>query len=484
MRSILNTLIVSLTFAPVIMPMTPAHEFNTITITLILLLASQGCTTSAVTTPEDAAAPTPPALVRVDTVRKDSVAPEFRALGNVRPRHFSVIASGSDGIVAEFPVEVGEFVTVGTLLSKLRMESTDLDLAEQEAIVVEREADLAEIQTPRSEDVAEAQARLQGLEITYANAERRLEELRALNKRGAANPSEVKDAEDTFDAERQNLVAAKAVFQRTSTGARPEQKQQAAARLQAQTKHVEFLKAEREKRMTKAPFDGFVVAEHTNVGQWLAKGASIVTLAQLDEVEVQVQIDQQFIDQITAGRPVTLMIQGTGNRNGEAREWKGEVSSIVPRSNWEDGSRSFPVIIRIKNEIDASTMPPIPALREGMVAEAEFRGQPIDALLVPKDSMVRTSRGTFIFVVNPPAEGQPLSVRQVMVEPGLSSGTSIQVIGENLEPGMQVVTEGAERLRAFQTVEIMKKDSGVGIQDSGKKQRIPRSTNCLRCSFP
>ena len=183
-----------------------------------------------------------------------------------------------------------------------------------------------------------------------------------------------------------------------------------------------------------------------------------MTLAQLDEVEVQVQIDQPYIDQIAPGRSVTLMIQGTGNRNGVARKWKGEVSSIVPRSNWEAGSRSFPVIIRIKNEIDTSTMPPIPALREGMMAEAAFAGQSIVAVLVPKDSMVRTSLGTFIFVVNPPTEGQPPSVRQVMVEPGLSSEASIQVTGENLEPGMQVVTEGAERLRAFQSVEIMKEE--------------------------
>jgi len=456
--------------------MTSAQFFTTLLLAFSLPLTGQGCSSSVATTADDSASPVsaapaqPPALVRVDIIRKESVAPEFRALGNVRPRHFSVIASGSDGIVDEFPVEVGEFVASGTLLSKLRMESTDLDLAEQEAVVVEREADLAEIQTPRSEDVDEAKARQQASDITYANAERRLEELRALGKRGAANLSEVKDAEDNFDAARQNQVAARAVFQKISTGARPEQKQQAAARLEAQKKHVEFLKAERAKRLTKAPFDGFVVAEHTNVGQWLAKGDSVVTLAQLDEVEVQVQIDQQFIDQIAPGRPVTLMIQGTGNRNGAAREWKGEVSSIVPRSNWEGGSRSFPVIIRIKNEIDTSTMPPIPALREGMMAEAAFAGQSIDAVLVPKDSMVRTSRGTFIFVVNPPTEGQPPSVRQVMVEPGLSSEASIQVTGENIEPGMQVVTEGAERLRAFQSVEIMKQDAGVGVQDSGKKQ--------------
>lgn len=396
----------------------------------------------------------PPALVKVAVIRQEKIAPEFRALGNVRPRHSSIVASGSDGIVEEFPLEVGAFVTKGTLLSKLRMESTDLDIAEQEAILTERRAELEEIKLPRVEDQDEARARKQAAEVMYANATRRLDEMLALSKRGAANPTEVKDAQDNVDSAEQNRLAAAAVLARISSP-RQETVQQAMARVEAQEKHVAFLKAEREKRLTKSPFDGFVVEEHTYLGQWLSKGAPVATLAKLDEVEVEVQIDQQYIDQIAPGRPVTLNVQGTGNRNGLPREWPGEVTSIVPRSKWEDGSRSFPVIILIKNEMDKSTMPPIPALREGMMAEAEFRGEEIEAVLVPKDSLVRTSRGTFIYVINAPTESQPMSVRQVLVSTGVSQDTSIQVIGEGLAAGQQVITEGAERLRAFQTVQIM-----------------------------
>lgn len=396
----------------------------------------------------------PPALVKVAVIRQQNIAPEFRALGNVQPRHSSIVASGSDGIVEEFPLEIGAFVTKGTLLSKLRMESTDLDIAEQEAILTERRAELEEIKSPRKEDQDEASARKQAAEVMFANATRRLDEMLALSKRGAANPTEVKDAQDNVDSAEQNRLAAAAVLARISSP-RQETVQQAMARVEAQEKHVAFLKAEREKRLTKAPFDGFVVEEHTYIGQWLSKGAPILTLAKLDEVEVEVQIDQQYIDQITPGRPVVLGIQGTGSRNGLASDWEGEVASVVPRSNWEDGSRSFPVIIRIDNKIDTSTTTPTPALREGMMAEAKFSGQNVDAVLVPKDSLVRTSRGTFVYVINPASEGKPTSVRQVLVTTGVSSGTSIQVIGEGLAANQQVVTEGAERLRAFQTVQIM-----------------------------
>jgi RND family efflux transporter MFP subunit len=434
---------------------------------MTLIAISSGCSPSATQAVSGggtgaAAGPPaqPPALVRVEAIKKEMVAPEFRAMGNVRPTHTSIVASGADGIVEDIAeeIQVGAFVEKGTVLSKLRMESTDLDIAEQEAVLAERRAELEEIRTPRKEDQDEAEARKQAAEVTFANARRRLEEIRALNQRGAANLTEVKDAQDNLDTAEQNRLAATAVAARISTP-RPETVQQAMARVEAQDQHVAFLKAEKEKRMTKAPFAGYVVEEHTYIGQWLSKGAPVVTLADLNEVEVEVQVDQQYIDQIRLGRLVTLRIQGTGSED----EWTGTVDAVVPRSNWKEGSRSFPVIIRIPNKFDeaTATAPKNPALREGMMAEAKFTGDQQEAILVPKDSIVRTSRGNFIYVINPPIEGKPLSVRQVAVTPGISSDTQIQVTGENLDAGMQVVTEGAPRLRPFHTVQIMKEE-GTG----------------------
>ncbi|MCA9011169.1 MAG: hypothetical protein KDB01_15570, partial [Planctomycetaceae bacterium] len=259
-------------------------KYPRVTVILILLgtLVSTvtGCSRSATQAMEDhpqSAAPKtpgpsapvqPPALVRVAIVREEKIAPEFRALGNVRPRFESIVASGSDGIVEQFPIEVGDFVTKGTLLSQLRNESTNLDIAEQEAVLAERKAELAEISVPRKEDEAEAEARKLSAEIAYSNAARRMEELTALSKRGAANQSEVKDAEDTLDAAVQTRLAAAAILSRVSNP-RPETVLRAKSRVEAQENQVAFLKAEREKRSTRAPFTGFVVEEHTYIGQWL-----------------------------------------------------------------------------------------------------------------------------------------------------------------------------------------------------------------------
>ena len=438
----------------------------------------------------------PPALVKVEAIKKDVVTPKFLAVGNVRPVRTSIVASGADGIVDIFSVKMGDYV-VGeeppteedvtpaaaeetpkpeedthaaeeviptlvkdppTVLSQLKMTSAKAELAEQRAVFEERQAALEEIRSPRSEDIDEARARQQSAEVAYATSKRRLAEMTALGERGAANPTEVKDAQENLDAAEQNRLAAAAVLARISAP-RGETVLQAQARLEAQQEHVNFLEAELEKRTTVAPFDGFVVEEHTNKGQWLSKGDPVVTLADLKCVEVEVQVDQQYIDQIHPKSPVTLKIQGTGL----SREWIVEKLTVVPRSNWKEGSRSFPVILVIKNKgffdkDSAPIVPPTPALREGMMAEAEFSGKEEDAIMVPKDSIVRTSRGNFIYVINPPTEEKSLSVRQVEVTLGIGSDTWIQVTGENLEAGMQVVTEGAPRMRPFQPVQIGKNE--------------------------
>ena len=308
---------------------------------------------------------------------------------------------------------------------------------------------------------------MQAAQISLTNAKRQLDELKALGQRGAANSSAVQDAEDRFEEESQLLLAARAVFQRVSVGVREEQKLQAKARRDAQQKRVEFLKSEREKRITQAPFDGFVVEEHSYDGEWLSKGAPVATLAQLSEVDVEVQLDQSFVSQVNPGDKVQVQVAGAINPDTGTQMWPGVINAIVLRSDWEEGSRSFPVIVRVSNRVaqrevrneDKVSHIDLPILRDGMMAEVHFAGDPVDALLVPKDALVRSNRGIFVFAVDPVADGGQPVAREIVVEPGISDAGWIQVICQGLEPGTPVVAVGGERLRPFQSVLIQQKDA-------------------------
>jgi multidrug efflux pump subunit AcrA (membrane-fusion protein) len=94
-------------------------------------------------------------------------------------------------------------------------------------------------------------------------------------------------------------------------------------------------------------------------------------------------------------------------------------------------------------------------LKEGMIATVTFTGREIEAFLVHKDSVVRSTNGTSINVFQPSPENPKTgSTFQMRVKTGIGKGEWMQVTPDPANPGepqklapdMQIVTDGAERL--------------------------------------
>ncbi len=517
----------------------------------LLLAAMAGCGSETAS----ARRPPPgPALIRVASIERKLVPPRVTIVGSVVPIRTSIVASGANGIVERFDVEQGQFIKMGHLLSQLRMVTTNLGIDEAEAWLRERKRGWDELVAgSRQEDKDEASAKMKATEAIMHNADNKLTRAKSLFERNAINQDERDDAQERAESARQAFLAARATYNRVSAGPRQEEIDRARARYEAQDKHVAFLKAEARKRSTRAPIDGYIVKEHTYRGEWLSKGDPVVTLARLDLIDVLANVDQR--DE----RHVRLFDQAQVHIKGIQRpQWTGTIVAKVPRSEWQTGSRGFPVKVRLKNEFYTVGDQRLPLLKEGMMAEVTFTGTPVEALLVPKDAVVRTPRGSLIYLFDPlvvsrwrvqqaddptgiignvhavdeqrarrqaettfsltgrddisvelamrpswaafqtvpgddgrnqdellgyvDADSEELArdaavekfqlpeatqlrltpqlgtVRQITVELGLSDGTSIQVIGDGIEPGRLMVTRGAERLRHFQDVKLTPDD--------------------------
>lgn len=385
------------------------------------------------------------ALVRVGPVVRETVTPATWAVGTVIARRTSVVASGADGKVEQFLVRRGQIVEAGQELSVLNMVSTDLEIAEAEALLHEREQQLLEAQSSRPEEIAEALARMEAAQVTRDIARDRLERWQRLSQGGAAPQDSLDDARERSLAAEKLFLAAKASYELVLAGPRTETRLQAQARRDAQRHHVEYLKSERDKRTTRAPFRGIVVAEHTEAGQWLSKGDPVVTLSDLlEEVEVVANVDQRELRNVQPGGTVTALIDGV-----DPREWTGCVVAVIPRSDWERGARTFPVKVTIPNQVVSAEGLIQPVLREGMLARIRFTGPEHEATLVPKSALVRSETGTRLYAVIPGEKPGTGKARPVMVQEGGAYGDQVEVLGEDLQPGMLVVTEGAERLSPF-----------------------------------
>jgi HlyD family secretion protein len=359
-------------------------------------------------------------------------------VGNIIARRTSVVASGADGKVNEFLVRAGETVEEDRVLSTLNMVTTDLGIAEAEQLLAERQHEYDELLAgSREEEKKEALARMEA-------ARQRLEREEELARRGASN-------QDDLDAAREQAKVTEAQWELVEAGPRPETIARARARRDAQAEQVEFLRAEKDKRITRAPFAGMVVEEMTERGQWLAKGDPVVTLADLlEEVHVVANVDQSELSNVQLGQTVQVVVDGAAQR-----EWEGTVISVIPRSQWQSGSRAFPVKVSVPNRlVTGADGKQRPVLTEGMIARVTFVGPPRDAVLVPKDAIIRSEAGSRVYAVIPGETPGTGKARPVTIQEGAGFDAYVEILGGELEPGVQVVIEGAERLAPFADIVI------------------------------
>jgi multidrug efflux pump subunit AcrA (membrane-fusion protein) len=390
------------------------------------------------------------ALVRVGVVTRESVEPSTLAVGTVIARRTSVVASGADGKVDRFLVREGDVVEEGQELSILNMVTTNLEIAEAESMLQEREQEFQASQTSRPEEIAEAHARMEAAQVTRDVAADRWQRLQRLAQGGAANQDSVDEARERAEAADKMFIAAQAAHALVAAGPRNEVKLQSQAHRDAQQQRVDFLKAEREKRTTRAPFRGIVVAEHTESGQWLSKDADVVTIADLLEaVDIIANVDQSELGNVQVGAQVTVTVEGI-----TPAEWTGTVSSVVPRSDWEAGSRMFPVKVTVPNQVVEVNGRTQPVLREGMLARLRFAGPSHEATLVPKNSLIRSETGTRLYAVVPGEAPGSGKARPIVVQEAGAYGDKVEVLGDEVQTDMQVVTEGAERLTPFAEIQI------------------------------
>ena len=397
---------------------------------------------------DDAAPPIP--NVKVASVTFAEIAMQVPVVGTVTPSETSDVAAPIAGLVVEYPVGEGEFIRQGEALARLDTTALAIQIEKAKALLSQQEQLYRELEKGyRPEEVAGARARMLSAAADHQRAlarHKRLEEIRSRSV-PALTAEQFEEARFELERTRQSHAAARSDFEMMSAGYPTEQVAAAKASMQAQMQEVRRLEDELKKHVVTAPFDGFVVAEHTDVGEWVDLGGGVATLVRLDEVEVRVNVNESQVDQIRVGQDVDVRVDALGRNTV-----KGRVQFIVPKTEWQQGSRSFPVVVRMKNQITNG----VPRLKEGMVARITFRGPPRRGLLAHKDAIVRSAGLSTVFVVE-----DDNTVRAVDVQEGLSEGEFIEVAGD-LQQGDLLVTDGVERLQPYEQVSILNRPTSDG----------------------
>lgn len=377
-------------------------------------------------------------------------------VATVHPLHRSVIGSAVDGRVVEFLVDAGDAVKAKQPLARLLSVQTEILIASAEAELRLKQEELRELKNgARPEEIREAKAKTAVTLSLHDYMQSKLQRTKALFERKAIAEDLLQDDVSKALGAAQAYEAAKAMEDMIVAGPRPEKIAQAEARVAIAQEEVNRLQDILKKHTITTPFDGFVVEEHTEVGQWIKSGELVAVVEDLAEVEVEAQVLENYLDYVRVGSQTRVEINALPNQL-----FVGEVTRIIPHA--DERSRNFPVRIRLKNKFDAQGQP---LVKSGMFARVWLPVERRERVLVaPNDAVVMGGPAPLVYVAERKSKDAPDAVvRPLAVQLGTAFGKGIELQGEGLGAGLELVIEGNERLRPGQEVRIVPASRGDAV---------------------
>ncbi|MEN5187983.1 efflux RND transporter periplasmic adaptor subunit [Luteimonas sp. TWI596] len=227
-----------------------------------------------------------------------------------------------------------------------------------------------------------------------------------------------------------------------------EQRATEAATAQAQVDAQRALIAQ---KTIRAPFDGVLGIRKVNLGQYLAPGAAIVSLQQLDPIFLNFTLPEQQLPRIQEGATIEARVDALPDARFE-----GTITAVEPAV--DPNTRNF--------QVQATLANPDGRLRPGAFARVGLAvGGAQNVVVIPQTAVSFNPYGNAVYVVSEQrgdekadapkegAQGPTLTVRQRFITTGPTRGDLIAVT-DGLKPGERVATSGLLKLRNDAVVTI------------------------------
>ncbi|MGA3264093.1 MAG: efflux RND transporter periplasmic adaptor subunit [Terracidiphilus sp.] len=301
-------------------------------------------------------------------IKKPASANQLTLSGNIEA-HESLVSFKVPGRIVELPVEEGQQVEQGALLARLEDADYRQKVRVDEANVGVRESDLAlTLAGTREQEVKAAQQ-------SMIDAEADLEEKKLDNDRARQL-----FAKDEVSAQDRDLAAtalkrAEAIFKAAQQryneaveGSRKEDIAIARANLNEARANLGLSRVNLDYTTLRAPSNGVITVRQAEIGEVVAPGSPVVTLADLDHIWLRAYIAETDLGSIHWGQEATVT---TDTYPG--KQYHGHISFISSSAEFTPKSvqtytERVTLVYRIKIDIDN----PNHELKPGMPADARL----------------------------------------------------------------------------------------------------------------
>ncbi len=360
----------------------------------------------------------------LDDVARGPFVRDIQAEGRVVAAFSPTLFAPAAGAVT-LQVHAGDTVKKGQVLATLASPDLSAKLAQELATADTLQTDTLRAKVDAGEQRAELQGARENAAIDVKAAETDLARQQKAYDAGAAAGMQVDHARDALEKARIALTHAEAGLHSKDDSLKfdVQSKEQAHAR---QVLLVDDLKRQVGELTVRSPVDGQVgqlfVAERASV----AKDAQLLTVIDLTQLEMQMQVAESFARDLAVGMP--------GEISGNGQTWKARVSGISPEV--------------VANEVAArlrfdGAMPEQLRQNQRLSVRVLLDQRP-DVLSVRAGSFIDESGGQYAYVVR---DGVAV---KTPVRLGARSVDRVEILS-GLKPGDRVVVSGAENFHAEPT---------------------------------
>lgn len=392
----------------------------------------------------NAAATVQTARVEKETVVLGQGPALVTASGYVVPRHNVEVSSKIMGRIVEMNIRRGDHVNAGDVLIRIEDDDFRARVLSVESQVASLRARLAELRAgSRPQEIQAANAAVVSAEATLTSAELDLQRLEALVKQGAVSKQELDRARAARDVAAADLDSRRSTAELLKIGTRKEQIDAAEAQLREAEANLELAKTELSYTVIRAPIRGTILEKLADVGELVTntnfggtRGAknSVVTMADLKDLQVEVDLNETELPKVRVGQLAEVRL----DINPE-KAYAGEVDEIAPQGDRQKGSIQVKVRVNdpddlIRPELNARVTFLGEAAAEGAAAQNGVR------LWIPKSAVLRSGSDTSVFVIEEDA------ARSRRVTLGLTGEKGVAVT-EGLTGGETLIVSPPEGLK-------------------------------------
>ncbi|BCJ87813.1 efflux RND transporter periplasmic adaptor subunit [Effusibacillus dendaii] len=369
-------------------------------------------------------------------VQTGSIGGSVTLTGQVASNVQTKVVSKQSGKIAKVFVNIGDKVTAGQTLAQLDTSDLEVQLNQQQAAVQVAQAQYEKAKTDAVNSSSQASSALTQAQVSLNDAQTNYERTKNLYDSGAVSKQQLDTAELNLETAKAKLDAAQQQYQASQVNGDPLQQgsvKVAAAQLEQARANLAVVQNQYNEATITSPVTGTVVSKDADMGTFVGTQTSVVTVAQVDPVKVNLNIPETIIANVTPGLPVTISVQSLGNETIKAT--LSRVSSVV-----DQNVKAYPAEVVIPN--------PEGKLKSGMVAQVTIEGmQTHQGIQIPSGSLVQTADGAKVFVV------QNNVAHQVLLKLGVIGSTKVEVL-DGLKPGDVLVVGGQELLGEGTPVQV------------------------------